>query len=295
MTGITGALWKETGYWVQPNDARSVMNVIGSIGVYSTGQQFAWRGMSSADFALTSSLHRATNGGELEVRTAEQAILRESREWGLGTHPTGQVDDLQLLSDLQHFGIPTRLIDVTSNPMTALWFASRAAPTGHANSGLLLALNITNWPRVSTVSEGDITRAQLGNPLGARLAQQLDEGRPFVVDSASPNPRLRAQEGFFLTGAVPDPSLFGDIVPEPFKSLDIRPSAIDHDELESRLTADRGRGAPRALPFVAIIIKQNLKERLSKYLQGTYNRSARVLFPDYLGYLQYGQSIHALT
>lgn len=175
--------------------------------------------------------------------------------------------------------------------MTALWFASRAAPDAHSKSGLLLALNITDWPHVSTVPGGEITRAQVGNPLGARLELELNKGRPFVVDSASPNPRLRAQEGFFLTGAVPDQSLFGDIVPEPFKSLDIRTEPTDHADLEQRLTGGRGRGAPRSLPFVAILIKPNLKERLGKYLEGTYNRSARVLFPDYRGYVDHGRSI----
>lgn len=126
----------------EAGDARDVMGVIGSIGVYSTGQQFAWRGMASADFSLTSSLHRRVGGSEEAVRAAELDIIEEARTWGLGTHPLGHVDDLQLLSDLQHFGIPTRLIDVTSNPMTALWFACQPAPSDHSKSGLLLALNV---------------------------------------------------------------------------------------------------------------------------------------------------------
>lgn len=38
------------------------------------------------------------------------------------------------------------------------------------------------------------------------------------------------------------------------------------------------------MPFVAVIIKSRLKKRLLKILEGTYNRTSRVLFPDYDGY-----------
>lgn len=206
--------WKATGWWVRPQNAREVMTMIGSIGVYSTGQQFAWRGTSSADYNLMSSLHRHVGGGsEARVRAAEVEMLQEARAWGLGTHPTGQVDDLQLLSDLQHYGIATRLIDVTSNPMTALWFACQD-PTPRADSppvsksGLLLALNVTGWEKVSTVApSGSLTYDQLENPSGGRLAAAIYTERPFVLESASPNARLRAQEGFFIAGRVPDRTL----------------------------------------------------------------------------------------
>lgn len=301
-----GWAWKATDHWVRPRTARDVMSVIGSIGVYSTGQQFAWRGMASADFSLTSSLHRRVGGSEEAVRAAELDILEEARTWGLGTHPLGHVDDLQLLSDLQHFGIPTRLIDVTSNPMTALWFACQPAPSDHSKSGLLLALNVTSWERVSTVAAaGQLTWGQVANPSGSRLQQRLEAGKPFVVESASPNARLRAQEGSFVSGAVPVTEPIETVTTDeghsfeiyrstPFESIDVRWPPIDQAELEARLTLPRTVGAPRSLPFVAVIITAGLKTSLLKYLAGTYNRSARVLFPDYLGYFEHGRSIPRL-
>lgn len=194
MPGDVGWEWKTTGWWVQPRNAREVMAMIGSIGVYSTGQQFAWRGMSSVDYDLASSLHRSLSkagsgywgASEAEVRRSELETLTEARDWGLGTHPTGQVDDLQLLSDLQHYGIATRLVDVTSNPMTALWFAcQRPSNDEVAKSGLLLAVNVTGWPRMSTVAPtGTMTFDQMDDPRGARLATALRSERSFVLESA---------------------------------------------------------------------------------------------------------------
>lgn len=298
---MVGDIWKETNHFIVPASSRQVMAVVGSIGVYDTGQRFAWRGMSNADYALTSSLHRQVGGpDEAAVRTSELSILREARSWGLGTHATGRVDDLQLLSDLQHFEVPTRLIDVTSNPMTALWFACQDQTPDSAGSGLLLALNVTKWNRLSTVAgAGELTRASLNNPEGARLEQAINAGDPFVVESAAPNARLRAQEGFFVSGSVPsgpparEVDMSGEkvavVTRSPFQSIRVEwPAGTSPEELERRLlNPDVGR--PRSLPFVAVIIKANLKSKLRKYLEGTYNRSARVLFPDYQGYSRYGE------
>jgi hypothetical protein len=300
MPRDVGWEWKATGWWVQPRDAREVMTMIGSIGVYSTGQQFAWRGMSSADYALTSSLHRHVGGFEAEVRRSELEMMQEARDWGLGTYPTGQVDDLQLLSDLQHYGIATRLIDVTSNPMTALWFACQAASNVNvAKSGLLIAINVTGWPRLSTVAPaGVMTYDQMEDPRGARLTAALRSERPFVLESASPNDRLRAQEGFFISGSIPDsgsavlssdPFLARWESPvDPIKSIRISRRVGESGVLREQLMEPRGTGAPRSIPFVAMIIPASVKSRLLKYLQGSYNRSARVLFPDYEGYRQFG-------
>src|SRR4051812_2492739 len=112
MPGDAGRTWKRTGWYVVPRTAREVMQILGAVGVHSRGQQFAWRGMSSADFDLRSSLHRALgpHATEKHMRAAEVRELKRAREWGLGLTPTGHVDDLQLLADLQHFGAPTRLL-----------------------------------------------------------------------------------------------------------------------------------------------------------------------------------------
>jgi hypothetical protein len=292
-----GFEWTATGWWIRPRTAREVMSIIGSIGVYNSGQRFAWRGMSSADYTLTSSLHRKVKGGEPEVRKVERRVLEEARSWGLGIQPTGHVDDLQLLSDLQHYGIATRLLDFTSNPMTALWFACQA-PTPRrgwqpSKSGLLLALNVTKWDRLSTVG-GPVpaTLGEIDDPTGARLAQALAKGAPFIVESANPNDRLRAQEGFFVAGAVPEPVRVGAMTfLDPFKSISVGWKPGDERKLAERLTQERSVGAPRTMPFVAMIVNASLKGKLLRYLESTYNRSARVLFPDYGGFLEFGRDL----
>jgi hypothetical protein len=297
VTGSAGRGWKSTGWYVEPRNSRDVMSILGAIGVYSSGQSFAWRGMSSSDYAVTSSLSRSlgVRAEEADVREAELALLREARSWGLGVGEAAYVDDLQLLSDLQHYGISTRLVDFTSNPMTALWFACQeptqppgARPRSVAKSGVLLALNITKFRHFNTVARGNPTWAAVEDPSGYQLETALSEVEPFVVRAVNPNPRLRAQEGLFVGGVTPKSGLLRYL--SQFQSFTISGRPGDHVHLQRRLAEDRPRGKPADIPFVAVIIRSDLKAKLLRYLEATYNRTARVLFPDYTGFLDYGQS-----
>jgi hypothetical protein len=232
------------------------------------------------------------------MRAAELKLVESARAWGLGVHSTGHVDDLQLLSDLQHYGVATRLIDFTNNPMTALWFACQD-PKGPevGRAGLLLALNTTGWSRHSTVrAPAPTSYDELEHPTRARLASALADGTPFIVDSAMPNDRLRAQEGFFVAGAVPyRPSrrsgAFTISSISPFASIHVAYSQGDPERLHTGLLEERGVGRPGHIPFVAMVIASNLKAKILRYLEGTYNRSAKVLFPDYAGFLEFGDEV----
>lgn len=295
--GDGGAAWKRTGWFTVPKTASDVMQVLGRIGVYSRGQQFAWRGMASADFDVTSSLHRVLgiHATEADVRSAELEILSRARAWGLGVGESGNTDDLQLLADLQHYGVPTRLIDFTSNPMTALWFACQAAPERDeagrrlAKTGVLLALNVTKWARHNSVGDPyKTTWGELEQGRAWTLGSALSTEDPFVVAQSVPNARLRAQEGFFVTSAVPDRPGLAKHLKKPFVSLEVAFGEVDPTELHERLTRDRPRGNPPPLPFVAVLIGAGLKGKLLEYLVGSYNRRASALFPDYEGFRTFG-------
>jgi hypothetical protein len=252
--------------------------------------------MASADYDLRSSLHRRLGArtSEQRLREAEMEVLAAARSWGLGIRDAGHIDDLQLLTDLQHYGVPTRLIDFTSNPMTALWFACQEpAQSAGSRSGVLLALNVTHWPTHSSLGDPSFTSyADLENPVGATLQSALAATTPFLVKSARPNDRLRAQEGFFISSALPKQDMFR--AASPFRSIDVSASRGDADQLSVRLLAERKRGAPGSLPFVAVIISASLKAKLLGYLETTYDRRAQVLFPDYEGFRSYSSALGAL-
>ena len=100
-------------------------------------------------------------------------------------HDVGALDDdlgpsatdLHMLAVLQHHGVPTRLIDVTSNPMTALWFAveehwPREAGEPRRSPGVLFAIDVSKTPWYETFQHGEgQTSDHLVSPLAATYKQ----------------------------------------------------------------------------------------------------------------------------
>lgn len=290
-------IWKKNGWYFEATSHDEVMVAIARLGVHSKKSRFAWRGLSNCSYMLTSSLHRSLEGRgeghitEEKLRGEETRILEEARKWGLGLKGESMVDDLQLLADLQHFGVPTRLIDVTSNPMTALWFAcsaSRSASRSRSNgkSGVLIALNIAPW-----YNKGESVFTTVGDPgvtkgdLSYQLQRGLNLKSPFVVSSDIQNSRLKAQEGYFVACSHPSSST------EPLTSLNIDSSAKPNFNVREMLTEKKGQGQPAKIPYLAILIPSKLKKDLRTYLNNTFNRNDRTLFPDYQGFADHYKGI----
>jgi FRG domain len=276
--------WTTSGWGYGVTSMDQAFRAVSRIVTLAPGRRYVWRGCGNRSHRLRSSLLRdliieesEPLPTELQLRRHELGVLREARKWGLGTRES----DLALLASLHRHGVPTRLLDVTHDPMTALWFAC----AGGEEAGVLFAFDVTDCPTYDPV---DPTLA--GAPgaaadprewsLRCALAVSAGTGSPFLVRPALPDARLQAQEGLFLSGAVPRAASPAGIdgLPVPFAAPPGR------EKLASLFAAgERAAGRPTRLPFCAVVIPARLKKRITEHLTAV-NRGWSTLFPDVDGF-----------
>lgn len=180
-------------------------------------RQFAWRGQVNADWALHSSLYRrvkltsSKNPKEDEISEMEGEILARLHRWGLHNIPgRGRLSTLNQLAMLQHFGAPTRLIDISFNAWVGVFFAveekwSNSSLVEEDSDARLFAIDVTD--RIINETKGkSLWEEDFSCPWNnsSHISQEEWTTNFFAWKPPSLDARIFAQNGGFIFGGVPN-------------------------------------------------------------------------------------------
>ncbi len=282
--GLQPAQWVRDGWAVQPESIDQLLAFtmrLTQLGPAVGG--YVWRGQADAAWKLESSLqrHLRTNGlaDTIPLEKAERALIEQARNWGLGTMGASHIPDLQLLAQMQHHGVPTRLIDVSRDPFTALWFACSDLPD---RDGILFAVDAEYSKETHERPWG--TWDDVGDPLRNALKRILEmaDTHPVVLVPTIRDARMTAQQGAFLIGMLPD----GLVPAAPWAAVTdclafgLHAKPADLNALLHDASVNLDESVPR---FAAAIIPAAWKGRLLEVLKAM-GKSHQTLYPDLAGF-----------
>lgn len=231
-----------------------------------------YRGHSEIHSNLLPTLARSIQGGAYDAATLlERRLLEKFRRHYLelqslpGDMPSGEEvqgkSDVDVLSLMQHYEVPSRLLDWSESIWVAAYFACASHADKDAELWFTSELVLDPTPNELPATT---VKAIVSSSIGARPAEYHPTwGMPHIaVMSPMSNARLRAQKGRLTASDN---------------------ATVDHAQLLWRLaTLKTGTGKPGDY-FGRHIIRANRKRDILRFLAEEKKISAKSLFPDIVG------------
>jgi hypothetical protein len=183
---------------IEDNYIRTVADVV-ELGVNQDFErgQFIFRGQINDEWELIPKLLRDNNvDADFDEFVLCSILLSGEKSPYLNTY-----DPIDLLMNLQHFGIPTRLLDWTSDLLIALFFAcyDEKEEFGHKDGNLYAIERYRFTPYKINSSENNSLKQPISKEdYLIQFKKRLDINDIHVFEPVIKNPRMRIQDGCFM-------------------------------------------------------------------------------------------------
>ena len=226
-------------------------------------QELVYRGLSKKDYSLTPALGREVSQYWMNtMQTKEMELINQAQQ----KFPTIFKDtDLPVirLAKLQHYGIPTRLMDVSSNPLVALFFAcfDQNQRTKSHNTSVNADQNETPDGKVIVFS-GYVTSGY--NPLANAIADTARLGGNIIGDYHLFYHRITLQSYFSAAVFPEDKNIKAR--EEMFRERSAKPIIIDVGDAILRQVNQQGKFIlfPNTLQYNRALKRWETREELIK-------------------------------
>ncbi len=136
------------------NAPRTVEDIIRAIEEKTAGGAYIFRGESQCHDKVSSGLYRelkAVRAKYSDIADVQSRIAEAARVY------TGEKDEFEILTALQHYGGKTNLIDFTTNYKVALFFACYGLPDKHGR--IIILQKTDNLKKILKYPPGSVKRA----------------------------------------------------------------------------------------------------------------------------------------
>jgi FRG domain len=160
-----------------------------------------FRGNAKQSFSLIPTLYRHPHESSTsKLLILERELMTRFRQRSIPYRTRDISDDWEALFFMQHYGLPTRLLDWTENSLIALHFALMYAGPGPKVNAVVWILDPVSWNRAAlrhmSYSGGVLTTID-SDLKGYAVRADPTSKFPVAMYGAHNSPRIVAQQGVF--------------------------------------------------------------------------------------------------
>ena len=187
----------------KPPRVRSLTGFLKWAAQFENGQ-YLFRGVSNDTYEIQASASRRLEKEDrnpAQLLKVNQDLIDKAQLLGHDRQDGRQLNDLELLAQLQHYGAATCLIDFTRNALVALWMACQQSTSGTNANGKVFAVRSDNLSQFRHVTPQLLRDKDIGFFF-------KDESGKFPLYQWQPkyqNNRIIAQQSVFVFGGADVP------------------------------------------------------------------------------------------